>query len=444
MSRAIAAVGPQRALRWGAPVAAFLAVLAVLAVVNRSRSAPVEGGLGGPALDQGPPADDTQSLIAELQAAVRADPESASNYALLGDAYYQRARETGDASYYTRSQQSFDAALGRDPGEVTATVGEGTLALARHDFRSGLALGEQAHELEPDLVRPYAVIADAQVELGRYRAAGATINRLVRLKPTLAAYARVSYFRELNGDLDGAVQAMRFAVSAGSGSSEGQAYVQGLLGTLQLDRGHYAAATRAYREALAVDPSYPPALAGIARVEAGAGRFAPAIRDYRQVIERLPLPEYAIALGETEQAAGNAGAARQDFALVRAEIGLLHDNGVNTDVDLAIFEANHGDSGRAVVLGRRAWHEAPSVRSADAYSWALFADGRTGAASRYSARAMRLGSRDPAFLFHAGMIARGAGRDAEARRLLGRLVAQSPRFNPLYGPEAERVLERLR
>ena len=42
------------------------------------------------------------------------------------------------------------------------------------------------------------------------------------------------------------------------------------------------------------------------------------------------------------------------------------------------------------------------------------------------------------------MIARGAGRDAEARRLLGRLVAQSPRFNPLYGPEAERVLERLR
>ena len=47
---------------------------------------------------------------------------------------------------------------------------------------------------------------------------------------------------------------------------------------------------------------------------------------------------------------------------------------------------------------------------------------------------MTLGSRDPYFLFHAGMIARRAGATGEARRLLGRLVAQSPRFNPLYGP----------
>jgi hypothetical protein len=57
---------------------------------------------------------------------------------------------------------------------------------------------------------------------------------------------------------------------------------------------------------------------------------------------------------------------------------------------------------------------------------------------------MRLGSRDPYFLYHAGMIAGRAGKTGEARRLLARLVAQSPQFNPLYGPRARSALESLR
>jgi hypothetical protein len=61
-----------------------------------------------------------------------------------------------------------------------------------------------------------------------------------------------------------------------------------------------------------------------------------------------------------------------------------------------------------------------------------------------SERAMRLGSRDPSFLYHAGMVARRAGRSDRARDFLGQVVAQSPRFNPLYGPRAERALEGLR
>jgi hypothetical protein len=92
------------------------------------------------------------------------------------------------------------------------------------------------------------------------------------------------------------------------------------------------------------------------------------------------------------------------------------------------------------VLGRRAFEAAPSVRSADAYAWALSADGRQAAALNYSRKALRLGSRDPSFLFHAGVIAHRAGIEGRARRLLGSVVSQSPRFNPLYGPEARRVL----
>ena len=98
---------------------------------------------------------------------------------------------------------------------------------------------------------------------------------------------------------------------------------------------------------------------------------------------------------------------------------------------------------RAVEYGRRAWHTAPSVSSADAYSWALYRAGRIEAATRLSAEAMRLGSRDPEFLYHAGTIAKASGDPARAQRLLSTLLEQAPRFNALYAPRAERALAAL-
>jgi Tfp pilus assembly protein PilF len=57
---------------------------------------------------------------------------------------------------------------------------------------------------------------------------------------------------------------------------------------------------------------------------------------------------------------------------------------------------------------------------------------------------MRLGSRDPSFLYHAGMVALRAGQPERAKAYLSRLVEQSPRFSPLFGPRAQRALEGLR
>jgi tetratricopeptide (TPR) repeat protein len=431
---------PQRLAALALPAVAFAVLFLLLQVLNGS---PAPAPTGSAAAEGAPPAADTAAIVRDLQSAVEADPGDAHAYALLGDAYYQRARETGDPSYYSRAGRAFDAALDRDPSDPLATVGAGTLALARHDFEAGLQLGRRAHRLAPELVRPYAVIADAQIELGRYAAAGRSLQRFVTLKPTLAAYARVSYFRELHGDLDGAVQAMRLAVSAGGGSPENLAYVDSLLGKLEIDRGDYAAARQAYREALAADPAYPPASAGLARVAAAEGDLNQAIARYREVVDRLPLPEYVIGLGEAEIAAGREAAARRDLALVGVEARLLRSAGVNVDAELAIYEADHGAPAKAVALGRSAWRRAPSVRSADAYSWALHSAGENAAALAMSAEAMRLGSRDPSFLYHAGVIAADAGATGHARALLGRLVAQSPRFSPLYGPRAERLLRSL-
>ena len=390
---------------------------------------------------------DTEGQIEQLQAAVRADPSDAGSYALLGDAYYQRARETGDPSYYTRADASFAAALGRDPANVTAIAGQATLALARHDFSGGLRLARRAQAARaPDGAARTRRSPTRRSSSAATGPAASTLNRMVRLKANLTAYARISYFRELHGDLHGALAGDALRGLGRVGKPRGRGLRPGRCwASFWPTAGRYGAAEHAYRQAFAINPGYPPALAGIAGVEAGRGEFAPAIRRYREVVERLPLPEYAIALGETEQAAGRLAAARRDYALVGAEVKLLHANGVNTDVDLALFEANHGSSARAVSFGRRAWQQAPSVRSADAYAWALYRAGRIGPRRGSPSEAMRLGSRDPSFLYHAGMIARACrARPAQARRLLGALVAQSPRFSPLYAPRAQRALEGLR
>src|SRR3954470_7178304 len=382
----------------------------------------------------------TDEQIASLQATVRAHPGNSGEYVLLADAYMQKVRETGDAGYYRRADGGLAVARRIDPRNSALYTGLGTLALARHDFRGALTYGRRAHALAPDLVRPLGVIVDAQVELGRYAAAGRTLQRMLDEKPNLASYARVSYFRELHGNLDGAARAMRLAVDAGGAAPENVAYVQSLLGQLELTRGRIDAASRAYRTALYRFPGYAPAEAGLARVDAARGRLPSAIRRLRGVVARLPLPEYVIALGDAELVAGRGAQARRDLALVRAEQRLLAANGVNTDTEIALFEADHGSPARAGLPARRSWANAPSVRSADALVWALTSAGHPRAGLAWARRALRLGSRDPMFLYHAGMAASAAGNRSESRALLRRALALNLHFSPLYAPRAERAL----
>ena len=422
--------------------AVFLVALGVLSVVNRPEAPPLPS-LAGPAGPGAAGGASTSARIAALERAVRSEPGNARPYALLGDAYLQRARETGAPDYYPRAERAFAEALERDPRDVGAVTGQGALALARHDFRAALRHGLRARRLAPDLVGPYAVVVDAQLELGRYQEATRTLQRMVDLKPGLPSYARVSYVRELRGDLPGAVEAMRLAVSAGAGAPENVAYVQTLLGNLELERGRLGEAERAYRGALARFPDHVPAAAGLARLTAVRGNLPAAIRRYREVVARLPLPEYVIALGEAELAGGRRAAARRDLELVPAQQRLLATSGVSTDVDMALFEADHGSPRRAVAMARRAWSAAPSVRSAHALGWALTRAGRPREAMPWIERSLALGTRDPLFLYHAGIGARDAGRRSLARTYLRRALRVNPLFSPLHGPRAKRALEAL-
>jgi tetratricopeptide (TPR) repeat protein len=383
-------------------------------------------------------------LIWEYQDRIHRDSGDVRAYELLGAAYLQRARETGDPSYYGKAQSVFDEALSRDPQDVEALLGAGALANARHQFREALELGERARSLNPTISRVYGVIADAQIELGMYDAALDTLRQMVELRPDLSSYSRISYARELHGDTVGAIEAMQRAIVAGGPATENTLWVRVQLGNLYFNRGDVPEAEQTYSQALAQAPDYVYALAGLARVRAAQSRFDDSIDLYTQAIARMPLPEFVIGLGETQEAAGRPADAAKQYELVQAMQQLFAASGVDTDLELALFDADHGrDPRAALALARAAYERRPSIKAADTLAWALLKAGQPVEARRYADEALRLGTRDALMLYHAGMIAMAQGDHAAARQRIEEALAINPHFSPLYAPGARQALAEL-
>ena len=384
-------------------------------------------------------AGDTAATITALQASLRSNPENVHGLGVLGLAYQQRARETGDPSYFPKSAGVLRRALRLAPNDLIATTGLGALALSRHRFREGLALGRRAVALSPTTARGYGIVGDALVELGRYEQAFAAFDRMASLKPSVSSYARVSYARELLGDTRGAAQAMQLAVDAAVGQPEALAWSHTQLGKLYWSHGRIKAAEHQYRAAQAVFPGYVYAFDALAQVEAARGRLRGAIALERRAVDTIPLPQFVGTLGDLQGAVGDRGAARKQYALIGAIQRLLRANGVKTDLETALFDVDHAVRlPHALALARAARAERPSIDGDDVLSWALLRNGRCGDALRFSERALRLGTQDASKLFHRAMIERCLGRGAEARLWFRRALALNPHFSLLWAPVARR------
>ena len=378
--------------------------------------------------------------IASLQERLRTAPGDWRGLADLGLAYVQQARVTADPSFYPKADGVLERSLQLQPGgNFEAMVGMGALALARHDFSGALRWGERARALNPYNGNVYGVIGDAQVELGKYREAFGTFQTMVDTRPDLASYARVSYARELQGDVGGALAAMRTAEKA-AGTPQDAAWASYQLGELYFAGGRPARAEAAYRRGVELAPDYVPPHAGLAKVDWANGRARRAIREYGWVVARFPSPEYVIALGDVYAKSGRSRLAERQYALVRVEERLFRANGVNVDLELALFDADHGRPTDALAAARAEWGRRHSINVADALGWALYANGRYREAVPYARAALALGTRNALFMFHAGMIQLQLGHRGAARELLSDALATNPHFSILWRSVARRTL----
>jgi tetratricopeptide (TPR) repeat protein len=391
----------------------------------------------------------TRSLdasIASLESKVDAEPDDPKASAALGIAYVQRARITADPSTYPLAQVVLARSLKLQPtGNADALLGLGTLAAARHHFGAALGWGRRAVEAAPFDADVYGLVGDAQLELGRYGAAFESFQRMIDIRPNLASYARVSYALELRGNVDGAIAAMRAAYDVAADRADA-AWAAAHIAKLHFGAGRTEEAEKWFRRARAADPGSMDAEAGLSLVAWTSGDLEEAIAGYERLATRYPLPEHVAVLGDLYVAAGDPKAAAAQYELVRAEARLFRANGVDTDLEIALFEADHagGGSARMALRAARAeWSRRRSVHVADAYAWALYANGRYRRASALSAEARHLGTRNALFLFHAGMIRLRLGDEPAARSFLQEARDVNPYFSVRWSPVLRDTLARL-
>jgi len=389
-------------------------------------------------------ASPTDRAIAKAQDKLRADMRDDGARLALANAFLQKAREKADPALYSRADTLLRTLADRQPGDKRVLVSRAVLALARHDFRGGLVLADKAVAAAPGDAGPLGVVVDALNELGRPEEALVATQQMVDAKPNLASYSRASYARELRGDLAGAAAAMQQAVIAGSGEApENRAFTQVQLGTLLLTSGDLAGAEAAYRAALATFPGSAAARAGQAKVLVARGRPAEAAELLAQVVADQPLAEYAIALSDALLGAGRPDEARRADERVDAIQALYTANGVNVDLELALFAADRRPGKAALGLARKGFATHPSLFGHDVVAWNLFKVGKLGDAAKESAAALRLGSKDPVQRYHAAVIAFARG-DRDAATLHMRVVLDTnPRFLAATVADVERLSREL-
>jgi tetratricopeptide (TPR) repeat protein len=383
----------------------------------------------------------TQGLIEFLTGRVTEDPTDGDAQLELGLAILQRIRETADPSLYPAAEAALEAARRLRPDDPLPLVGLGGLQLGKHEFAAALKTGEAAAAIDPGSSSARSVVVDALVELGRYDEAFEAVEDLAAASADLPSLARLSYTRELRGDLPGALDAMQKAAAAPGLAPENTAFALSLVGHLQQQNGDTVLAAQAYEAALRLVPDHAPSIAGLGRLATARGDPEEARARFERASAILPLPEYVIALGETLEAGGDKAGADLQYDLARVQIALFEAAGVVVDLEFALFEADHGDAARALELAETAYAAAPTVRAADALAWALYRSGRHDEAWERAQEALRLESRDPLFRYHAGAIAAARGDEVAAREHLEAALATDAGFSPTGALDARSILD---
>ncbi len=385
-------------------------------------------------------ASDT-AYIERLRGYLAQDPTNANAYSNLGLALLSQVRLTNDPSLYGQAEQAFTEALKHDPQQLNALIGQGQLALSRHEFALALEIADRAAAISAQQSEVLAIRTDAYVELGQYDRAIDAVDTLGRTKPGIAAYTRISYLRELQGDVDGAIEMMSLAARSSVRGSEEMVWTQVQLGHLFFNAGRYEEAEIVYTVAIDLNPDYVYARGALARLKMARGDLQGAIAMYEPLVQQLPLPEFVIALGELYEATGRPDQAQAQYGLVEVMHQLNANAGMNVDLELALFYANHGDSVRAVQLAQAAYNSRPSIYAADTLAWALHQHGQSAEAQSFMEEAMRLGTRDAMLYYHAGAIALANGDSATGTAYLQEAVSINPVWNVLETRRAQELLQ---
>ena len=382
--------------------------------------------------------------ILRYQRLLQRNSRDATVYYRLGDAYTQKARETGDIAYISLAEKALRKSLEIAPEHGGAARHLAYAMYMRHGFDEAAIQAQRAVALDPTDSHAYGILGDAHLEVGKYEAATHAYHRMIQLQGDLYAYSRLSGLKSLQGDTAGAIADLERAIQLGQAQErppESIAWAMWQLGNEFLALGKLPAAEARYVEALDTFPDYYRALAGLAQVRAAQGRYAEAVELYRQAITIVPSPDYAAALGDVYMKLERPEDGQKQYDLVEY-IGRLNTlNKVLYNRELAYFYVDHDRKlPEALDLARRELEVRRDVYAYDLLAWALYKNDQPHEALAAMTEALKLGSQDARLFFHAGMIHHRLGEHEQARDYLRRALTTNPYFHVVHAEVAERTL----
>jgi tetratricopeptide (TPR) repeat protein len=285
--------------------------------------------------------------------------------------------------------------------------------------------------------------------MGNYIAAVEAADKMVSIRPDLRSYSRISYLREIHGEKEGAITAMKMAVEAGFPGEESTEWARIQLANLYENAGDLKSAEMHYTIALNERPDYAYAVAGLGNIAMANKEYAKAISLYQRAdtlqqdyVFKENLAEAYMLTGQAEKANATLDVIVADLmkASEDGEAGMNH----HTDKELAYIYLMKKEYGKALNHALAEYNRRPkNIEVAETVAWVYYKKGEAEKALPYLTSALKTGSKSPTLLCRAALIYAKAGDKAKAKNLLQEGLKANPNIDPLLQQESRVAVNTL-
>ncbi|HLF90537.1 MAG TPA: tetratricopeptide repeat protein [Anaerolineales bacterium] len=389
----------------------------------------------------------TSTSIQLFQDRLQHNPEDVVSYTVLGQLYLRQARETGDVASYLKAETAFQLALDFVPDYTLAEISLASAYYAEHRFFEALEIAQEVYRKNPKDIQALALIGDSNLALGRYPEAELAYQELEMLSATPPILVRLAHFAELKGETEKALELMERAIKDAVNIGLAQEEIAWYLirtGEICFNAGDLSQAEKYYETAARIYPHYYLGYASLGKLRAAQGDYEAAIENYEQSLAIVPQPDFLAVLGDLYTLTGNAPKAQIQYDTVEFIGKLAIVNAQIYNRQLAYFYTDHDIRlDEALTLSAGELEYRADVQGYDVAAWASYKMGFYDQAEDWITQALKLGTRDAKFYYHAGMIALAQGKTTQARDYLTEALAINPYFDPIQGQTAHTTLEQL-
>lgn len=384
----------------------------------------------------------TEKQIAFHEARIENNPRAALDLAALATLYLQRSREGGGFEDFRRAEEMARQSLNiRVVQNSRAARMLAASLLAQHRFTEALEVAAELVRLWPEDAAHRALLAEIQMELGDYDAAGETLVSLEGQRENLSVAPRLARWAEMHGETE---EERGFLYAAADRAmyrsdlpAEQRAWFHLRVAEHELKHGRLEESEQAVRKGLQIEPGDFRLVSLLVRLEIQRARFQEAILYGEMVGDAADLRTLG-AIGDAYAALGDQESAQRYYRKLEEEAAANPEPFNRQWTQFRLDHDQHIDETLAILqeeIGER--HD---VLGFDLLAWALFKAGDIPAAQAAIQQALRTGIQEPSFFFHAGMIESAAGNEAAAKRYFRSALEINRNFHPVHARVAREAL----